>query len=107
MVSPNATSGVETLTFPSPLQLVKSETYALKILVENGGNTISTNTGFDGLTRHGEITAGGVPFLITEITRDSTSVTLIWTSKRGHKVTYRILYTIDLLAPRADWNVRN
>ena len=37
------------------MALTDSETYDINFFVENDGNTIGNNTGFDGLTFNGEI----------------------------------------------------
>ena len=51
----NADSGLNNLAFGAPLALTDSETYDVKILVDNNGNATGNNTGFDALTFHGEI----------------------------------------------------
>ena len=51
----NAASGLNNLAFDSALSLTNAETYDVRILVDNNGNTTGNNTGFDGLVFNGEI----------------------------------------------------
>ena len=51
----NAPNGFESLVFSSPLDLDNSETYDVRILVDNNGNTNGNNSGFDGISFNGEI----------------------------------------------------
>lgn len=49
------TSGLETLTFITPISLNDSEVYDVKFYVDNNGNSTGNNTGFDALTFNGAI----------------------------------------------------
>lgn len=51
----NAASGLDVLTFGSPVSLNNSETYDVSILVDNNGNATGNNSGFDAITLNGEI----------------------------------------------------
>ena len=53
--TPSATSGIETITFASPLTLTSVETYTVTILAEGSGP--GNNTGLDALTFNGDIVA--------------------------------------------------
>ena len=53
--SADAVSGINNVAFAAPLALDNSETYDIRIFVENNGNTIGNNTGFDGLSFNGEV----------------------------------------------------
>jgi len=53
--SDTAVSGTKTLTFISPLSLNSSETYDVKIFVDNNGDTQGNNTGFSSLSFNGTI----------------------------------------------------
>ena len=60
----SGTSGIETLTFVSPLALSNAETYEVKIFVTSSA-TIGNNTGLDALTLNGTvIPEPGVPSLL-------------------------------------------
>jgi len=52
----NGKSGIETLTFSSPLTLTNAETYDVKLYVEKGGATAGNNTGLDAVTLEGQVT---------------------------------------------------
>lgn len=96
-------SGVETLTFASPLVLSSAETYALKIQVA-GTTTSGNNTSLDTLSIEGSIgtppPAPSAPFLCS-IAPAAGGFHLSWPSLPGMK--YRVRSSPDLSQPPSTW----
>jgi arylsulfatase len=96
-------SGVETLTFASPLVLSSAETYALKIRVA-GTTTSGNNTSLDALSIEGSIGSTppppAAPFLLS-IAPASGGYHLSWPSRPGMK--YRVRSSPDLSQPPSTW----
>jgi arylsulfatase A-like enzyme len=93
-------SGVETLTFASPLVLSSAETYALKIRVV-GSNTDGNNTALDALAIEGSIgSAPSVPFHLA-IAPAPAGFHLSWPSRPG--MNYRVRSSPDLSEPPSTW----
>lgn len=97
----SGTSGIETLTFSSPLFLPSTETYLLNI-VATGSNATGNNTGLDGVTIHGSATAES-DSLVLKIARNGADLDFAWNSRDGKL--YDLLSATDLSSDASSWEV--